>query len=81
MLSMSVGSDNGCPSSRVSTELKQHQPQGLLCWDQYTSAVFAAVCGRPGALQSMGAVGSAAGNAAAESFNASLKREALEGKG
>ncbi len=49
--------------------------------DQYTSAAFARVCGRLGVVQSMGAVGSSADNAAAESFNASLKRETLEGKG
>ena len=48
---------------------------------QYTSAAFATVCGRLGVLQSMGAVGSSADNAAAESFNATLKRETLEGMG
>ena len=34
-----------------------------------------------GVVQSMGAVGSSADNAAAESFNAGLKRETLEGRG
>ncbi|AFR07927.1 integrase core domain protein [Nocardiopsis alba ATCC BAA-2165] len=48
---------------------------------QYTSAAFARVCEQLGVVQSMGAVGSSADNAAAESFNASLKRETLEGKG
>lgn len=53
-----------------------------LCGSQYISAA----CFRYGArsargLQSMGAVGSLADNAAAESFDTSLKRETLEGKG
>lgn len=48
---------------------------------QYTSAAFARVRDRLGVVQSMGAVGSSADNAAAESFNASLKRETLEGRG
>lgn len=48
---------------------------------QYTSAAFARVCEQLGVVQSMGAVGSSADNAAAESFNASLKRETLEGRG
>ncbi|GAA2214152.1 hypothetical protein GCM10009850_096160 [Nonomuraea monospora] len=46
---------------------------------QYTSAGFAAVCAELGVRQSMGAVGSSADNAAAEAFNASLKRETLQG--
>nr|WP_157570734.1 IS3 family transposase [Microtetraspora malaysiensis] len=46
---------------------------------QYTSAEFAALCGRLGVRQSMGVVGSSADNAAAEAFNASLKRETLQG--
>lgn len=48
---------------------------------QYTSASFARVCAGSGVVQSMGSVGSSADNAAAESFNASLKRETLDGKG
>lgn len=48
---------------------------------QYTSAEFAAVCAELGVRQSMGAVGSSADNAAAEAFNASLKRETLQGAG
>ncbi|MEV0597562.1 integrase core domain-containing protein, partial [Nonomuraea cavernae] len=46
---------------------------------QYTSAEFAGVCAELGVRQSMGAVGSSADNAAAEAFNASLKRETLQG--
>lgn len=45
---------------------------------QYTSADFAAACARLGVVQSMGAVGTSADNAAAEAFNASLKRETLQ---
>lgn len=48
---------------------------------QYTSAEFAAVCDRLGVVRSMGAVGSSAGSAAAEAFNATLKRETLQGRG
>ena len=57
--------------------------QRLVELTQYTSAVFARVCEQLGlgVLQPIGAVGSSAGNAAAESFNASLKRETLDGKG
>ncbi|URN07128.1 IS3 family transposase [Actinomadura madurae] len=46
---------------------------------QYGSADFAAACARLGVLQSMGAVGTSADNAAAEAFNATLKRETLQG--
>lgn len=46
---------------------------------QYTSADFAAACARLGVVQSMGAVGTSADNAAAEAFNATLKRETLQG--
>lgn len=46
---------------------------------QYTSREFAALCAELGATQSMGAVGTSADNAAAESFNAALKRETLQG--
>ena len=46
---------------------------------QYTSAEFAEVCAELGVTQSMGAVGTSADNAAAESFNATLKRETLQG--
>jgi transposase InsO family protein len=47
---------------------------------QYTSKAFAAACTAAGVRQSMSAVGSSADNAAAESFNASLKRETLQGR-
>ncbi|MFI0914459.1 IS3 family transposase [Streptomyces abikoensis] len=46
---------------------------------QYTSAAFADACARAGVRRSMSAVGSSAGNAAAESWNASMKRETLKG--
>jgi transposase InsO family protein len=46
---------------------------------QYTSADFAALCAEFGVRQSMGAIGTSADNAAAEAFNASLKRETLQG--
>ncbi|QAY68904.1 hypothetical protein ET471_01635 [Xylanimonas protaetiae] len=45
----------------------------------YTSKDYAAACARHGVLQSMGAVGSSADNALAESFNATMKRETLAG--
>src|SRR5439155_11181807 len=47
---------------------------------QYTSRAFAAACQAAGIRQSMSKVGSSADNAAAESFNASLKRETLQGR-
>lgn len=46
---------------------------------QYTSREFADICAELGVRQSMGAVGTSADNAAAESFNATLKRETLQG--
>lgn len=45
----------------------------------YTSKDYAALCRAFGVTQSMGAVGSSADNALAESFNATLKRELLAG--
>ncbi|WP_344102685.1 integrase core domain-containing protein, partial [Nocardiopsis rhodophaea] len=42
---------------------------------------FAAACEKAGVARSMGAVGSSADNAAAEAFNATLKRETLHGRG
>ena len=47
---------------------------------QYTSRDFADACRRAGVRQSMSAVGSSADNAAAESFNATFKRETLKGR-
>ena len=44
----------------------------------YTSKDYASLCRRLGVTQSMGAVGSSADNALAESFNATLKREVLQ---
>ena len=46
---------------------------------QYTSRAHAALCQRLGVVRSMGAVGSSADNALAESFNSTLKRETLAG--
>jgi transposase InsO family protein len=46
---------------------------------QYSSKAFAGVCAEFGVTQSMGAVGTSADNALAESFNATLKRETLRG--
>jgi len=46
---------------------------------QYTSSAFQTTCRRLGVRQSMGRIGSSADNAMAESFNASLKRETLQG--
>lgn len=46
---------------------------------QYTSKDFATLCTKLGVTQSMGAVGTSADNALAESFNATLKRETLQG--
>jgi transposase InsO family protein len=46
---------------------------------QYTSADFATACARLGVVQSMGTVGTSADNSAAEAFNATLKRETLQG--
>ena len=45
-----------------------------------TSKSYAALCTDLGVTQSMGAIGSSADNALAESFNAALKRELLQGK-
>ena len=47
--------------------------------NQYTSKGFAMLCAKLGVAQSMGAVGTSADNALAESFNATLKRETLQG--
>jgi transposase InsO family protein len=47
---------------------------------QYTSKAFATACQAAGVIQSMSAVGSSADNALAESWNASLKRETLQGQ-
>jgi len=46
---------------------------------QYSAKAFAQLCTSLEVIQSMGAVGSSADNALAESFNASLKRETLQG--
>jgi transposase InsO family protein len=46
---------------------------------QYTSKDFAQLCASLGVTQSMGAVGTSADNALAEAFNATLKRETLQG--
>jgi transposase InsO family protein len=46
---------------------------------QYTSKAFAQACQAAGVTRSMSAVGSSADNALAESFNATFKRETLQG--
>ncbi|MFI5534746.1 IS3 family transposase [Kitasatospora sp. NPDC051853] len=46
---------------------------------QYTSKAFADACAAAGVTRSMSAVGTSADNAAAEAFNASFKRETLQG--
>lgn len=46
---------------------------------QYTSSSFQATCREFGVVQSMGRIGSSADNALAESVNAALKRETLQG--
>ncbi|MFF2149709.1 IS3 family transposase, partial [Kitasatospora sp. NPDC058190] len=46
---------------------------------QYASKEFAKVCRELGVTRSRGAVGTSADNAAAEAFNATLKRETLQG--
>ncbi|MBB4138114.1 transposase InsO family protein [Gordonia humi] len=46
----------------------------------YTSKAYVNLCKRLKVIQSMGAVGSSADNSLAESFNAALKRELLEGR-
>jgi hypothetical protein len=53
---------------------------GLPVLAQYASKEFAQVCEDLGVVRSRGAVGTSADNAAAESLNASLKRETLQGK-
>ncbi|WP_435861733.1 IS3 family transposase [Streptomyces milbemycinicus] len=47
---------------------------------QYCSRAFADACREAGVAQSMSAVGSSADNALAESFNATCKRETLQGR-
>lgn len=47
---------------------------------QYVSLEFASVCRELGVTRSRGAVGTSADNAAAESWNATLKRETLQGR-
>jgi transposase InsO family protein len=46
----------------------------------YTSKAYAKLCKDLNAVQSMGGIGSSADNSLAESFNATLKRELLEGR-
>ncbi|WP_237530058.1 integrase core domain-containing protein, partial [Streptomyces sp. SID5770] len=47
---------------------------------QYTSRAFAEARGTAGARRSMSTIGSSADNAFAESFNATFKRETLQGR-
>lgn len=53
---------------------KFHSDQGSV----YTSQAFHKTCAALGVTQSMGAIGTSADNALAESFNASMKREVLQ---
>ena len=46
----------------------------------YTSKAYVKLCKRLKVIQSMGAIGTSADNSLAESFNATLKRELLEGR-
>ncbi|MFB7599798.1 transposase [Streptomyces sp. NPDC056160] len=54
--------------------------QRLIELAPYTSPAFADVCRQAGVRQSMSAIGSSADNALAESFNATFKREILQGR-
>jgi transposase InsO family protein len=62
-----------CPGSLTGAIL--HSDHGSAV---YTSRAYSQLCKRLGVVQSMGAVGSSADNALAESFNATLKREVLQ---
>jgi transposase InsO family protein len=55
---------------RVARVMRRFRVQGL----------FAAACAQAGVRQSMSKVGSSADNALAESFNATFKRETLQGR-
>ncbi len=46
----------------------------------YTSAAFSTRCQELGVIQSMGAIGTSADNALAESFNSTMKREVLRNR-
>jgi transposase InsO family protein len=52
---------------------------GAIFHSDHGAQAFAQLCERLGATRSMGAVGTSADNALAESFNATLKRETLQG--
>jgi transposase InsO family protein len=54
--------------------------QGPVEFKQYTSKAFAEACAQAGVRQSMSKIGSSADNALAESFNATFKRETLQGR-
>ena len=58
--------------------------EGAICHSDhgsvYTSKAYVTLCRDLGVQQSMGAVGSSADNSLAESFNATIKRELLEGR-
>ena len=54
--------------------------QRLVETGQYTSKAFATACSSAGVRQSMSKVGSSADNALAEAFNATFKRETLQGR-
>lgn len=54
--------------------------QRLVELAQYVSKEFAQVCSGLGVTRSRGAVGTSADNATAESLNATMKRETLQGR-
>ncbi|MFH9999229.1 IS3 family transposase [Streptomyces globisporus] len=64
-----------CPRGSLAGSI-MHTDHGA----QDTSRVFAEACRSAGVRQSMSAVGSSADNALAESFNATFKRETLQGR-
>ncbi|MFH9669497.1 IS3 family transposase [Streptomyces globisporus] len=64
-----------CPRGSLAGSI-MHTDHGA----QYTSRFFAEACRSAGVRQSMSAVGSSADNALAESFNATFKRETLQGR-
>ncbi|SFU08174.1 Integrase core domain-containing protein [Geodermatophilus amargosae] len=74
-------SSTGRPLPRSWTNARSTRPvlQRPVETTQYTSRAYAALCAQLGVNRSMGAVGSSADNALAESFNATLKRETLAG--
>ena len=64
----------------VADSTRGREPLLLVGYDtRFNSDRFAQLCAEWGVTQSMGSVGTSADNALAESFNATLKRETLQG--